>query len=140
MAVGLVGPYNAAKSQTTSKTITTFADVGVGNAAVMYGTSVALHRQLEIRERLRQCLEALVEAHFIKPVAAGSYFVATVPIDQGKGQVVITEEVAIGTPVEANISVAYGDAFDNVPFSSLNLNVTVNNLTDELIKDTLNAA
>ena len=140
MAAGLVGPYNAVKSQTTSKTITTFADVGVANAGVMYGTSVAVHRQLEIRLALQRCLQALRENHFIKPAIAGSYIVATLPIDQGKGQVVISEELAIGTPVEANVSVAYEDTFDNVPHSSLNLDVTVGNLIDELLKDVLSAA
>jgi len=140
MAVGLVGPYNAAKSQTTSKTITTLADVGVANAGVIYGTSIALHRQLEIRECLKQCVKALVEAGFPKPAAAGSYYIATLNIDQGKGQVAVSEELATAVPNESNITVAYSDSFDNVPASSLNLDVTINNLTDELLKDVLNAS
>jgi len=140
MAVGLVGPYNAVKSQTTSKTIVTFADVGAGNIAVIYGTSISLHRQLEIRECLKQCVKALVEAGFPKPVAVGSYYIATLPIDQGKGQVAVSEELAVAIPNEGNITVAYSDTFDNVPASSLNLDVAVANLTDELLKDVLNAS
>jgi len=137
MASGVVGPYNVASPQIVSKTIAAFSDVGAGNASVMYGSSIAVHRQLEIRERLGQCLEALIEEGFIKPTA---YRVATLAIDNGKAAVVITEEAAIAVPVEGNVSVAYSDTFDNVPASSLNLKVTINALIDNLLKETLNAA
>lgn len=137
MAAGIVGPYNVASPQIVSKTITTFADVGAANAAVMYGSSVAVHRQLEIRERLGQCLEALIEEGFVAPVA---YRVATLAIDNGKAAVVISEEAAIGTPIEGNVSVAYNVTFDNAPASTLNLRVTINALIDHLLKETLNAA
>jgi len=140
MSNGLVGAYNAAKSQTTSKVITTFADVGVANAAVMYGTAIAVHRQLEIREGLNRCLQAIIEAGFNKPAVATNYIVATLPIDQGKGQVVISEETTLGTPVEGNISVAYEDTFDNAPASTHNLVVTIKALIDEMLKDVLNVA
>lgn len=140
MSNGIVSAYNASRGQVTVKAITTFNDVGVGNAAIMYGTSIAVHRQLEIHERIKQCSQALVEAGFLKPVAAGSYFVATVPIDQGKGQIVITEEVSAGIPIEGNVAVVYGDEFDNVPASTLNHNVTINNLISALLDDVLSAA
>ena len=137
MASGVVGPYNVATPQIVSKTITTFNDVGAGNASVMYGSSIAVHRQLEIRERLGQCLEALIEEGFIKPTA---YRVATLAIDNGKSSVIISEEAAIGTPIEGNVSVAYNVTFDNAPASSLNLKVTIDALIDNLLKETLNAA
>ena len=137
MASGVVGPYNVASPQIVSKTIAAFSDVGAGNAAVMYGSSIAVHRQLEIRERLGQCLEALIEEGFITPTA---YRVATLAIDNGKAAVVITEEAAIAVPVEGNVSVAYNVTFDNVPASTLNLKVTINSLIDNLLKEVLSAA
>lgn len=137
MASGVVGPYNVASPQIVSKTITTFADVGAANAAVILGSSISVHRQLEIRERLGQCLEALIEEGFIVPTA---YRVATLAIDNGKAAVVISEEAAAGTPIEGNVSVAYNVTFDNAPASTLNLKVTISTLIDNLLKETLNAA
>jgi hypothetical protein len=137
MATGAVGPYNAAESQVTIKTITTFADVGAGNLCVMYGSSIAVHRQLEIRERIAQCIEALIEEGFVKPVA---YRVATLAIDNGKAAVVLSEEAAIGTPIEGNVSVAYNVTFDNAPASTLNFKVTADSLNDVLLKLGLSAA
>lgn len=139
MATGAVGPYNAAESQVTIKAIASFADVGAGNAAAMYGSSISIHRQLEIRERLQQCAEALIEEGFVKS-AAGTYRVATLVIDGGKSNVVITEEAAIGAPVEANVSIAYSDSFDNAPHSTLNFEATLRGLTNSLLKQGLSAA
>jgi len=137
MAIGIVGAYNAAEPQTTTSTITTFADVGVGNLCVMYGTTLALHRQLEIRSALEQCVKALVEDGFKKPALA--YKLATVSIDAGKGQVVVSEQLATDTPNEGNVSVAYSGTFDNNPASSLNLDITADNFINELLKDVLSA-
>ncbi len=137
MSVGIVGAYNAAEPQTLTKTITTYADVGAGNLCVMYGTTIALHRQLEIRSSLEQCVKALVEDGFKKPTLA--YKLATVSIDEGKGQVVVSEQLATDTPTEGNVSVVYSGTFDNAPASSLNLDVMANNFVNELLKDVLSA-
>jgi len=128
MAVGQVSPYNAGEAQVVAKVITTFADVGAGNISVMYGTTISVHRQLEITERLFQCLEALIEEGFPTPVANR---VATLSIDGGKGQVVIAEQADIAVPNEANVSIAYNVTFDNSPASTLNLEVTAARLIDE---------
>lgn len=139
MAIGAVGPYNAAESQVTIKTITTLADVGAGNIAVIYGSNIGEYRQLEIRQCIKQCIEALIEEGFIKP-AAGTYRVATLVITGGKSNVIVTEELSTDVPVAANVAVAYSDSFDNAPHSTLNFKVTASKLADALLKLGLNTS
>jgi len=139
MANGLVAAYNDGKPAFTAKTLTTWADVGAGNVALYWGTSVSIHRQSEIVTKLKQCADALIEASFAAPTAL-QYMVGEVDIDDGKGQIVITDEAATGTPTETFVGVVYGVSFDNVPHSSHNLKETVLRLVDDLKDDILSAA
>jgi len=139
MAIAVLGAYNAAEPQTVFLGVSEFSNLGADTVAAMYGTTISAHRQLEIRQRLKQCIEALIEEGFVQPVA-GSFRVATVDIDGGKSDVVITEELGATAPNEANVSVAYGNGFDNSPASSLNLKVTAELVANTLLKRRLSAA
>lgn len=122
MAIGVVASYNQGKPQMVQKTITTMADVGAGNIAVLLGTSVAVHRQLEAKERIFNCLQDLRERGFPKPTTAGNYAAAGVNIDHGKGQVSFQlNNLSTATPVETDVAVVYSDTFDNVPHSTQHL-------------------
>lgn len=140
MSNGIVTNYDDGKQSIVVKTITTFADVGAGNVAIMYGTSVALHRQSEIRLRLLEILETIIEAGFTKPATPTNYISATVAIDSPKSAAAITEETSIAIPAETDVAIVYSDTFDNTPASTLNLAATVNHLIDKLIDDVLSAA
>lgn len=122
MANGVVASYNQGKPQMVLKTITTLADVGVGNVAVLIGTSISPHRTGEVRRRLMDCLQTLRERSFPKAGTAGNYVAAGVPIDQGKGQVSFDgNNASTSTPQETDVAVVYQDTFDNVPHSTQNL-------------------
>lgn len=140
MANGLVTNYTSGKSAVVVKAIATFADVGAGNVAIMYGTSISVHRQSEIRLRLLEVLKVIIEDGFKKPVVGGNYMSASVDIDSPKSAAVITESLPVVTPLEANVAIVYSDTFDNSPASTLNLSISIRALINKLKDDVLSAA
>ncbi len=140
MAQGLVTSYGLIHESIVSKAIATYADVGVGNIAIIYGNSISIHRQSEIRLRLLELMQVLIEDGFKLPAVATNYIFVTTPIDAGKQGVAVQEAGAIGIPVEADVSIVYSDTFDNAPASTLNLVATIEALLDHLLDDVLSAA
>lgn len=139
MATGVVGPYNAHASQRIQKAIATYADIGVGNVAVILGVNVGNYRKAEIKNAINRCKLALIEDGYKKPVIAGTYREAVIDIGLVGGLSI--QDVAGTNPAEENgVAVAYESTFDNNPASSLNLSVTVDKLLNDLIKETLRAA
>jgi len=140
MAQGLVTSYGLTHDSIAIKAIATYADVGAGNIAIIYGNTVALHRQSEIRLRLFDLLQVLVEDGFKLPAVATNYIFVTTTLEIGKQGVTVQEAGAAGIPSEADVSIVYSDTFDNSPASTLNLVTAVESLLDHLLDDVLSAA
>lgn len=140
MAQGLVTSYGLTHESIVAKAIATYADVGAGNIAVIYGNTVAIYRQSEIRLRLFELLQVLVEDGFRSPTVVGDYVFVTTTLEKGKNSVTVSEAGAIGIPAETDVSIVYSDTFDNSPASTLNLVTAVEALLDHLLDDVLSAS
>lgn len=140
MSNGIISGYNVRNIDMVVKPIATFADVGAGNIAIMYGTSVPIYRQGEIVRGLQQCLEFIKEEGFVKPATAGYYYDVALTLDTGKRSIAATQAISTTVPVETTVAIVYSDSFDNVPGSILNITTTVEKLIHKLTDDVLSAA
>jgi hypothetical protein len=140
MAQGLVTSYGLTHESIVSKVIATYADVGAGNIAIIYGNSISIHRQSEIYLRILELLQVLVEDGFRAPTLVGDYVFVTTTLESGKIGVSVSEVGAAGIPAETDVSIVYSDTFDNAPASTLNLTTAVESLAEHLIDDVLSAS
>jgi len=128
MANGIVLSYGQSKHEAVSKVITTLADVGAGNMAILIGTSVPLTQQDDIYTKLREAADTVREQGFPKAGTTGNYVGASGALN---GAITFSaDDAAIATPVETEVALVYNDSFPGTPFSTALMDATKTTLLE----------